>query len=266
MGRELEVPKMERGIDRAKVQEESRAIAKDMWSGKLTVNEQRALNHICKLYDLDPLLKQIVCLGNNLYFTSGGLKVLANKDPKTAPNGIEVTPATPEERKNANVPEKAHYWKAIVWKKGCEKAFIEFGEADEGNVNLHKAGWKGYQDMAKTRAVNRALRNAYAISLTSVEETDYATNTDVITVESKEVKEETTHQPPEAPTQSPKKQTSIDISIHNLKKELNKLTGNDRAYYNLLGAEFGVGHMTELDKTKRIEFANKIVQELKTLK
>lgn len=169
------IPQVKKDLiaDRAKLQEQSRDIAKAMWSGKLSMNEQKALNQICLLYGLDPILKQVVCLGGNIYITGGGLKVIANKNKETALNGIELTPATDEERRMARVPEESHYWKAIVWKKGCDHPFIEFGEACSTNVKLHQADWKALQDMSKTRAVNRALRNAYDIAFTSLEEMGY---------------------------------------------------------------------------------------------
>lgn len=156
-------------VDRESLAEGSREIARSLWQGKLTTNEQRAVNHICKMYNLDPLQRQILVLGGNMYITKSGILNIAHNDANP-PAGIEVVPATKQEREDSNVPVGSHYWKAIVWKKGMEKPFIEFGEANEKNVNLHNKDWRVISDMAKTRAVNRALRNAYRIGFTSVEE------------------------------------------------------------------------------------------------
>jgi len=189
MAKDVAIPKVKGDLaaDRGKIQEQSKAIAKALWSGKLTANEQAALNQICAVYKLDPLLRQVVMLGGNVYLTGGALKVIANRDPQYALNGIELYPATDEERKLARVPEESHYWKAIVWKKGSERPFTEFGEANKDNVKLYQADWKAYQDMAKTRAVNRALRNAYAVGFTSLEEMGYAGDSVIQTVEAEVV-------------------------------------------------------------------------------
>lgn len=171
----LVVPKVKHEmVDRQQLVSENREIAKQMWSGKLTPNEQRALNNLCIFYNLDPLQKQIVILGGNPYITKGGLLAIAGSRADK-PLSIQVDPASEDERKGARVPEDSHYWKAKVYKlvDGKEGVFTEFGEANEKNVKLYGKDWKTIQDMAKTRAVNRALRNAYSIGLTSIEEMGY---------------------------------------------------------------------------------------------
>lgn len=167
---ELAVP-VTPAIDRNAILAENREIAKGMWSGKLSANEQKALNNICLLYGLDPLQKQIVVLSGTMYITKSGLINIAHQD-ENPPEGIEVVPATKQEREDSGAPADSQYWKAIVWKRGGTKPFIEFGEANAKNVNLHNKDWRVISDMAKTRAINRALRNAYRIGLTSYEEVD----------------------------------------------------------------------------------------------
>jgi len=62
------------------------------------------------------------------------------------------------------------------------------------------------------------------------------------------------------------KPTSLDIKIHEYKRELSELTKSDKAYYDILGSEFGCEHMNELNAEQRAVFAarlNKKIGELK---
>jgi hypothetical protein len=169
----ITVPQLHKeSADRELLKQESRDIAKALWAGKLTPNEQAAVNNICKLYNLDPLQKQIIVLGGNFYVTKSGILSIAHQDVNP-PEGIELIPATKQEREDAHVPDDSHYWKAVIYKQSMAKSFNEFGEANAANVKLNIKDWRSISDMAKTRAVNRALRNAYRIGLTSLEEMGY---------------------------------------------------------------------------------------------
>ncbi len=256
--------------NRLQLQQESRAIAKDLWSGKLTANEQRALNQICIIYGLDPILKQVVMLGGNVYITGGGLKVIANKEKETALNGIELAPATEEERALARVPAESHYWKATVWKKGCEKPFIEFGEASAGNVRLHQADWKSYQDMAKTRAVNRALRNAYDVAFTSLEEMGYTADV-VDTSKIVDVKAESTDgngngnkKETEQPEQKAPKTTTTDEPGITEKQQkcvyaiTKKKNIDDDSLHNTIAVLFSKEHLSDLTMKE----ASQLIEEI----
>jgi hypothetical protein len=59
-------------------------------------------------------------------------------------------------------------FKAIVYKSRRSRGFVGYGDADPSNVSslVHGAEMR----VAETRAVNRALREAYGIGLCSVEE------------------------------------------------------------------------------------------------
>lgn len=173
MGALKEVPKpgLVKPETRDQIAARNRDAAKALWAGKLTAAELAGVNAVCEAYGLDPLLKHILVLGGNLYITVAGLRTWAYKQDDK-PLSIQVCPASQEEKKAAGCPETAHYWKAMVWKKDTptETPFVEFGESDKDNVSLHRAGWKEIQDMAKTRAVGRALRNAYPVSLPLAED------------------------------------------------------------------------------------------------
>ena len=259
-------PSAELSANRDELQKKSREIAKNLWSGKLTVNEQAAINQICMLYGLDPILKQVVCLGGNMYITSGGLKVIGNKNKESAIDGIEVGPATPQERKDygcwENDPKSENYqhlFKAIVWKRGCTRAFVEWGEADKNNVRLHNAEFKSMADMAKTRAVNRALRNAYDIALTSLEEMGYAANIPVTTEVIEEKKESIKKdQEKSIPKQEKKEEQKSDDykGLLNLCVKAKKQIG-DNAYYNILYKNFGIVHANQF---KHLDDMNKFLE------
>jgi hypothetical protein len=62
-------------------------------------------------------------------------------------------------------------FKATVYKSSRSKGFVGFGDADPSNVSPLVRGAE--MRVAETRAVNRALRKAYAIGLCSVEELGY---------------------------------------------------------------------------------------------
>lgn len=156
-------------VDRAKIMEKSREIAKQLWWQKLTPAEKEALNQVARAYGLDPLLRHLLMLGGNIYITVAGLLYYAHRDKENAPKSIILTPASPEERERAGVPPHGHFWKCIL-KKGEGGEFVEFGYASEQDVHLHNAGWKDISNMAKTRALGRALRLAYSIHLPVAEE------------------------------------------------------------------------------------------------
>jgi hypothetical protein len=66
-------------------------------------------------------------------------------------------------------------FKATVYKSSKCKGFIGYGDADPTNVSSLARGAE--VRMAETRAVNRALRKAYAVGLCSVEEIGSLTGT-----------------------------------------------------------------------------------------
>lgn len=75
--------------------------------------------------------------------------------------------------------------KATVYKSPTCKGFTGFGDADPSNVDPLVRGAE--MRMAETRAVNRALRKAYAVPLCSVEEIGSSTGQPASTPEPKKV-------------------------------------------------------------------------------
>ena len=156
---------------------------KGMWTGRLTEREQAALALVHDHYGLDPLLKEIVVLGGNLYVTKPGLNKVAYRDEKP-PISIQMYPLDNLEREaiglTQNDPKDIHTYqhafKCLLWKKDTptELPFTEFGIASWGDVGLHEKtkGHKTLGDMARTRAFCRVIRIAYRIGLPSLEETN----------------------------------------------------------------------------------------------
>ena len=165
--------------DNNAIQKQNNKLASKLWQGNLSDNEKMALWSLTQNYGLDPLQKQVIVLGGNFYLTKGGIRKIAGNDPNP-PDGIQTFPATEQERKDYgcihNDPTEKelyeHLFKGIVFKKNCKEPFIEWGMASFGNVTLHNKDHRLCADMAKTRATNRTLRNAYEIGLTSWEEVE----------------------------------------------------------------------------------------------
>ena len=170
-----DIPKA-KSINREDIQKENRALARELWQGKLTERERKAVNNLCILYGLDPLQRQLLVLGGNFYITVAGLKKVA-EDSDNPPQAIQVVPATRAEREEAGItkndPDKGdyvHFWRAALYKKDSPLAFIEFGEASTEDVNIHGKQDKDIRAMARTRAAGRVLRNAYSVGFPLAEE------------------------------------------------------------------------------------------------
>jgi hypothetical protein len=104
-------------------------------------------------------------IDSNWYVTHAGLLRVAQRRHCS---GICVRPIN-----EFSDPTSARWvFKAIVYKSPRSRGFVGYGDADPSNVSslVHGAEMR----VAETRAVNRALRKAYAIGLCSVEELGWA--------------------------------------------------------------------------------------------
>lgn len=134
-------------------------------------------------YGLDPLLKEVVILGGNIYVTKPGLNKIAYRDEKP-PISVQIYPLDSKEREafgfTHNDADDIHTYqhavKCLLWKEDTppDRPFTEFGVASWGDVGLHEKtkGHKTLGDMARTRAFCRCIRIAYRVGLPSLEETD----------------------------------------------------------------------------------------------
>jgi hypothetical protein len=103
----------------------------------------------------------LIWLKSGWYATHTGLLRLAHRNRCA---GIHTRPAI------ELCDPKTHYWsfEATVFKTKTCRGFVGYGDADPSNVSLLVRGAE--MRVAETRAVNRALRNAYGIGICSVEE------------------------------------------------------------------------------------------------
>jgi hypothetical protein len=139
--------------------------------GKPYTNEQRALIVLAaQQLGLNPILGHLTIIQDRLYITNAGLLHIAHSSGKL--EGIKTRPATEEERKAyflGSNPRDIHLWKAEVYLKGQKEPYVGWGKA-----SMNEKSWavkSNPQEMAETRAVNRALRKAFNITgYTSVEE------------------------------------------------------------------------------------------------
>ncbi|HCC33965.1 MAG TPA: hypothetical protein DEQ28_08750 [Clostridiales bacterium] len=158
-----------------------------LWPKDLSPEDQRHLAYAAVAYGLDPFLGDLLVLGGKPYVSSGGLRRLA--EDRQA-HGIHLAlhqEGLPEylldaqgriqwaQEGNVFRPRVQpgtgwSCWRAELKKSPTCGGFVEFGEASFDDVGLKRPTWKDVRAMARTRAANRAIRLAYALGLTSVEE------------------------------------------------------------------------------------------------
>jgi hypothetical protein len=136
------------------------AIAQEKW-GQLTPEILSNLASLIKEYQLSVTRGDVLLLDRGWYVTHAGLLRLARRKHCT---GISVSPV------NKFCDPGSHRWafKGTVYRSKQCRGFVGYGDADPSNVSslVHGAEMR----VAKTRAVNRALRKAYGIGICSVEE------------------------------------------------------------------------------------------------
>jgi hypothetical protein len=135
--------------------------AKANWSTSLSPADRRILRELTTTFAFSVPLGDLRLLEGKWYVTHTGLLRLANRRRCL---GIEVEPVEPFCDPNA----LRWVFKATVFKSNGGKTFVGHGDADPTNVSplVHGAEMR----VAETRAVNRALRKAYGISICSAEE------------------------------------------------------------------------------------------------
>src|SRR6266481_8281168 len=134
--------------------------ARRNWGG-LSKNSLHTLAELTNAYRISVAAGHLQLLDGRWYITHSGLIQLAFR---RRCGGIKTTL---EEQLSDPI---ANRWvfKAVVYKSPGSKGFVGYGDADPSNVSLMVHGAE--LRIAETRAVNRALREAYGIGLCSVEE------------------------------------------------------------------------------------------------
>jgi hypothetical protein len=135
-------------------------MARNLW-GDLSPIAVGCLEDLSRRYFLSITSGDLLYLEGKWYVTHSGLLGIARRKRCL---GIHVRPAT------GFCDPAASRWafKATVYKSRTCKGFIGYGDADPSNVYplVHGAEMR----VAETRAVNRALRKAYGIGISSIEE------------------------------------------------------------------------------------------------
>jgi hypothetical protein len=139
----------------------NRRLARKRWGVALSHSALELLGSFSEDFRLSIALGDLVLLDKSWYVTHAGLLRLARRNRCY---GIEVQPV--KEFCDTSVPRYA--FEATVYKSRTCGGFVGYGDADPSNVSpvVHGAEMR----VAETRAVNRALRKAYAIGICSVEE------------------------------------------------------------------------------------------------
>ena len=140
---------------------ENLTIAKHIWSGQISREQQHSLKFLSENYGLSISAGDLQLLESRWYVThSGLLRVAAHRRC----SGIKTTLV----ERLSDVGANRWVFKATVYKSSSSRGFVGYGDADPSNVSslVHGAEMR----VAETRAVNRALRKAYGIGLCSVEE------------------------------------------------------------------------------------------------
>lgn len=138
----------------------------NLWPQDLNSRDKKKIAYISAQYGLDPFFSDLTVLGGNPYVTASGLKRNAHES-EDPPAAIQV------ELNNHNENKRWWEYKAKLWKESSpqDRPYIEYGEASPQDCNsqISKSN-KDLKAMARTRAINRVIRLAYNISLTSAEE------------------------------------------------------------------------------------------------
>jgi len=134
--------------------------AQEIW-GKLPQIALSGLEELTREYSLSVASGDLLYLDSKWYVTHVGLLRLARRSRCA---GIQVEPI------NEFCDPGAGRWafEATVYKSRHCRGFVGYGDANPSNVSplVHGAEMR----VAETRAVNRALRKAYGIGISSVEE------------------------------------------------------------------------------------------------
>jgi hypothetical protein len=138
----------------------NKQLAKRMWN--VTSSEAlRRLKDLTIAHSLSIASGHLLFVGNSWYVTHAGLLYIA---AQRRCYGIHVSP----EVAFSNPTNSQWAFKATVYRTAKCRGFVGYGDAEPSNVStvVHGAEMR----VAETRAVNRALRKAYAIGICSVEE------------------------------------------------------------------------------------------------
>jgi hypothetical protein len=136
-------------------------LARRLWPNQINGAESKGLEALSKRYLLSVGAGEVLFLDGRWYVSHAGLLRVALRQRCRGIHSVL------QERQSDPL---ACRWvfKATVFKASGSKGFVGYGDADPSNVSPLVRGAE--MRVAETRAINRALRNAYGIGLCSVEE------------------------------------------------------------------------------------------------
>ena len=138
--------------------------AVELW-GELSAVALYALQGLISRHPLSIAAGDLQLLNGKWYVTHSGLLRMASHSRCSAiTTSIDKTASDPGNNR--------WVFRATVYKSPRSRGFVGYGDTDPSNVSslVHGAEMR----VAETRAVNRALRKAYGIGLSSVEELGWA--------------------------------------------------------------------------------------------
>jgi len=135
--------------------------AEARWSVEIGRVERRVLNLLSEQYGFSVALGDLRLLHASWYITHAGLLRLATRRRCC---GISIRLV----HEFCDMSRNRWVFRATVYKSHTSRGFVGYGDADPSNTSLLVRGAE--MRVAETRAVNRALRKAYGIGLSSVEE------------------------------------------------------------------------------------------------
>ena len=138
----------------------NKRLAKKLW-GYISPIALRRLEELTSDYSLSIAAGDVLLLDGRWYVTHSGLLGLACRRRCV---GINVQPVPTF----SDLSIGRWAFEATVYKSKTCKGFVGYGDADPSNVSSLVRGAE--MRIAETRAVNRALRKAYAVGLSSIEE------------------------------------------------------------------------------------------------
>jgi hypothetical protein len=140
---------------------ENLRLARQLLGGTLPTRVARSLENLSQDFDFSLSHGELQFINNSWYVTHTGLLRLARRK-KCRGIIVEAVDSLCDMAANRFV------LKATVFPSKDSSGFVGYGDADPSNTSSLVRGSE--MRVAETRAVNRALRKAYAVGLSSIEE------------------------------------------------------------------------------------------------
>ena len=132
----------------------------------MTEAQAAIMARLSLLYELDPLMDELILYQGKPYLTLKGALRVAIRDDRF--RGIECVPATPAERDAFRVRDDEQLWVARVHRAGWDVPIVGYGRASASDDQPVARRWTA--EMAQKRAKHRALRDAFSLPVPGVEE------------------------------------------------------------------------------------------------